>query len=183
MTKQEIREKILDMRRGLTSKYIDDESAKVYERLTEGGIFKGVKTVLSYSDFDNEVKTAMLTGWLMFHGMSLYLPCVRKNEMFAADIKSAALELSRFGIAQPKFSEASFLEPGKIDAVIVPGIAFERNGHRIGFGCGYYDEFLKRAGNAKKIALAYDFQIVDFIPAEAHDVQMDMIITPDGIIL
>lgn len=182
MTKQEIREKILSMRRGLTSKYIDDESAKIYELLTESGIFEGAGTVLSYSDFDNEVRTAMLTGWLMFRGMRLYLPCVRKKEMFAADIKSAGLELSKFGIAQPKFGEASFLEPEKIDVVIVPGIAFDRNGHRIGFGCGYYDDFLKRARQAKKIALAYDFQIVDFIPAETHDVRVDVIVTPDGII-
>ena len=74
------------------------------------------------------------------------------------------------------------MEPEKIDVVIVPGIAFDRNGHRIGFGCGYYDDFLKRARQAKKIALAYDFQIVDFIPAETHDVRVDVIVTPDGII-
>lgn len=182
MTKQEIREKILNMRRSLTSKYIDDESAKIYERFAESRIFEGVKTVLSYSDFDNEVKTAALTGWMMFRGMRLYLPCVCKKEMFAADIKSTGLELSKFGIAQPKFEEASFLDPGELDIVIVPGIAFDRAGHRIGFGCGYYDDYLKKAIKAKKIALAYDFQIIDFIPAEAHDVRMDMIVTPDGII-
>ena len=93
MTKQEISEQILSMRRGLTSKYIDDESAKIYELLTESGIFEGAGTVLSYSDFDNEVKTAMLTGWLMFRGMRLYLPCVRKKEMFAADIKLSLIHI------------------------------------------------------------------------------------------
>ncbi len=180
MTKQEIREKVLDMRRSLTSKYIEDESAKIYEHLMDSGLFDGAKQVLSYSDFDNEVKTAMLTGWLMFHGIRLCLPCVYQKEMFAADIKSAVLELSRFGIAQPKYEEASFVLPEELDVVIVPGIAFDRGGRRIGFGCGYYDRFLKRATKAKKIALAYDFQIVDFIPEETHDIPVDIIITPDG---
>lgn len=182
MTKQQIREKILDMRRSLTSKYIEDESAKIYERLTEGGILKDIKRILCYSDFDGEVKTAMLTGWMMYHGMQVSLPCMREKTMFAADIKSAGLELSSFGIAQPKFSEASMIEPAELDAVIVPGIAFDHAKNRIGFGCGYYDEFLKNAKGVVKIALAYDFQIVDSIPAESHDVRMDMIITPDGII-
>lgn len=182
MTKEQMREKLLEMRRSLTSKYIEDESAKIYERLTEGGILKDAKNVLSYSDFDGEVKTAMLTGWMMFHGMKVSLPCMREKVMYAADIKSAGLELSSFGIAQPKFGEAEMLDPTALDVVIVPGIAFDKAGNRIGFGCGYYDTFLKNAKNAKKIALAYDFQIVDHIPAQPHDVRMDMIITPDGIL-
>lgn len=182
MTKQQIREKVLAMRRGLTSKYIEEESGKVYEHLTESGIFQNVKTVLSYSDFDNEIKTATLTGWMMFHGIKVYLPCVCDKTLYAADIKSTGLELSNFGIAQPKFEEASFIEPEQLDLVIVPGIAFDRMKNRIGFGCGYYDSFLKRTEKAKKVALAYDFQIVDSIPKEVHDVRMDMIITSDGII-
>ncbi|MEG2881538.1 MAG: 5-formyltetrahydrofolate cyclo-ligase [Christensenella sp.] len=182
MTKQQIREKILDMRRGLTSKYIEDESGKIYERLTEGGILNNVKKVLVYSDFDNEVKTAALTGWMIFHGIQVYLPCIYKKEMFAADIKSARLEMSKYGIAQPKFCDASLAEPEEIDVVIVPGVAFDKNKNRIGFGCGYYDSFLKKAKNVKKIAIAYDFQLVDFIPIEAHDVCMDMIVLPDGVV-
>lgn len=182
MTKQEIRRKILDMRKGLTSKYIEDESERIYERLTESKILDGAKNVLIYSDFDGEVKTAALTGWMMYHGMRIFLPCIDCGDMHAADIKSAALELSAFGIAQPRFSDAQMAEPGELDAVIVPGIAFDRQKNRIGFGKGYYDAYLAQAVNAKKVALAYDFQIVDHIPGEKHDIRMDMIITPDGII-
>lgn len=182
MTKQQIREKILNMRRSLTSKYIEDESAKIYEYLTESGMLKDAKSVLCYSDFDGEVKTAMLTGWMMFQGIKVSLPCMHEKTLHAADIKSAGLELSNFGIAQPKFADAAMIGPAELDVIIVPGIAFDRAKNRIGFGRGYYDEFLKHATNAKKIAVAYDFQIVDSIPAEAHDVRMDMIVTPDGII-
>ncbi len=182
MTKQQIREKILDMRRSLTSKYIEDESYKIYERITQGGLLKDVQTALLYSDFDGEVKTAALTGWLLYHGVKVYLPCMESGKMYAADIKSAALELSSFGIAQPQFGDASLIKPEELDLVIVPGIAFDREKNRVGFGKAYYDSFLAQTKNAKKIAFAYDFQIVDSIPAETHDVRMDKIITPDGTI-
>ena len=179
MTKQEIREKMLDMRRSLTSKYIEDESAKVIERLLALPALKKAGNVLVYSDFDSEVKTAALTGWLLYQGSQVFLPVVYQKEMHAANIKSAALELSCFGVAQPKYEEAEIIDPEKLDIVIVPGVAFDREKNRIGFGGGYYDSFLKHAPQAKKIGLAYDFQVLDQVMPETHDVKMDMIITPD----
>lgn len=179
MTKQEIREKMLDMRRSLTSKYIEDESAKVMERLLALPALKKAKNVLVYSDFDGEVKTAHLTGWLLYQGAQVFLPVVYQKEMYAANIKSAVLELSCFGVAQPKYEQAEMIEPDQLDIIIVPGVAFDRAKNRIGFGGGYYDAFLKRAIHAQKIALAYDFQLLDQVMQEAHDVKMDMIVTPD----
>ena len=62
--------------------------------------------------------------------------------------------------------------------VIVPGIVFDKNGHRIGYGYGYYDRFFhKLDANVKKIGFAFDFQVVDKIPEEQHDVPMDVVIT------
>ncbi len=183
MTKQEIREKILDMRRSLTSKYIEDESAKAVDRLLNLPVLKDIKNVLVYSDFDGEIKTAALTGWLLYHGAQVFLPVIHEKEMYAANIKSAVLELSGFGVAQPKFNEAQIIEPEKLDLIILPGVAFDRSLNRIGFGGGYYDVFLKHATQAKKIALAYDFQVLDQIVCEAHDVKMDMIVTPDETVL
>ncbi|WP_066648290.1 5-formyltetrahydrofolate cyclo-ligase [Christensenella timonensis] len=182
MTKQEIREKVLNMRRSLTSKYIEDESMKVMERLLNLPALKDGRNVLVYSDFDGEIKTAALTGWLLYHGAQVFLPVIHKKKMYAANIKSAVLELSCFGVAQPKYDEAELIEPGKLDLIIVPGIAFDRALNRIGFGGGYYDAFLKEASLAKKIALAYDFQILGQLVPEAHDIKMDMIVTPDEVI-
>ncbi|MEG0356195.1 MAG: 5-formyltetrahydrofolate cyclo-ligase [Christensenellaceae bacterium] len=182
MNKIEVREKLLNMRRGLTSKYMEDESTKVFERLMSIEAFKTAKNVMVYSNFDNEIKTAVITGWLMYQGIHTFLPTVNQKTMYAANIKSAVLELSKFGVPQPAFKNAETIHPSEIDVIIVPGVAFDKNKHRVGFGCGYYDTFLKEAVHAKKIALAYDFQIVEKIDAEEHDVQMDMIVTPDEII-
>jgi len=70
----------------------------------------------------------------------------------------------------------------EIDLVIVPGVVFDKNLNRIGFGKGYYDKILNRLKpSAKKVALAHDFQVLEDIPAEEHDVKMDMIITEKNI--
>ena len=70
----------------------------------------------------------------------------------------------------------------ELDCVIVPGAAFDVNCNRLGKGGSFYDKFLKLAVNAKKIALAYDFQIVDDLPTEAHDTPVDLVITPTRLI-
>jgi 5-formyltetrahydrofolate cyclo-ligase len=73
------------------------------------------------------------------------------------------------------------VQPGEIDLFIVPGLAFDPHCNRIGFGKGYYDDLLAGAPDAIKIALAYDFQMVDKIQAEKHDVKMDMVVTPQKV--
>src|SRR3989338_3616519 len=83
-----------------------------------------------------------------------------------------------FGILEPKESYQREFNPDKLDIVIVPGIAFDKNGHRIGYGYGYYDRFLKTIRKETlKIGLAYDFQLIEKIPEERHDVPVDIILT------
>jgi len=67
--------------------------------------------------------------------------------------------------------------PEKVDIVVVPAVAFDLQGHRLGYGKGYYDRFLKKT-KAVKVGVAYDFQIVEKLPAEQHDIPVDLIITP-----
>ncbi len=181
MNKKEIREKLLDMRRSLTSKYIEEASEQIFSRLCAMEEVKNAQNIMVYSNFENEVKTAKLTGWLLFQGKNVFLPTVEKKEMFAVNIKNAALELSGFGIAQPRLSGENVMEPEKLDVIIVPGIAFDREKNRLGFGGGYYDRFLPQS-KACRIALAYDFQITKAIPREEHDQRMDYIVTPEDTI-
>ena len=88
------------------------------------------------------------------------------------------LEPKTFEILEPKEPYTREFNPDKLDLVIVPGIVFDKKGHRIGYGYGYYDRFLKLLGkNVKKIGFAFEFQLVDKIPEEQHDVPMDVVIT------
>lgn len=182
MNKQALREKILEMRRGLTSKYIEDASDKIYEIVIGLSEVQQAKTVMIYSNFDNEVKTAKLTGWLLFHGKSVLLPTIHEGKIVATNIKSTPLEMNGFGVTQPVYNKDAVVCAEDIDLIVMPGIVFDGEKNRLGFGKGFYDTYLKEARAAKKIALAYDFQIVDMVPSDEHDVPVDLIITPDGII-
>jgi 5-formyltetrahydrofolate cyclo-ligase len=101
------------------------------------------------------------------------------REMLWSELKSLdELETSTFDILEPREDSIRPVQPGDTDVAIVPGIAFDRTCHRIGYGGGYYDRFLARfRGN--KIALAYEVQLYDSIPAEPHDLSVDIIVTED----
>ena len=86
----------------------------------------------------------------------------------------------KFGILEP--IETMKIAYKNIDLILVPGIAFDKEGHRIGYGFGYYDKFLKKVPKAIKIGLAFDFQIVDKIPREMHDVPVDLIVTEERVV-
>jgi 5-formyltetrahydrofolate cyclo-ligase len=92
------------------------------------------------------------------------------------------LQSARFGLLEPERDVGLMVEPDDLDLVIVPGVAFDRRGNRLGFGGGYYDRFFERC-NATRVGLAYAFQVVDDIPAEDHDVKIDWLVTEDEVIL
>ena len=87
------------------------------------------------------------------------------------------LEEGDFGILTVRQDCRCFVEFDDIDCIIVPGAAFDRSGNRLGLGGGYYDKFLERVPAAYRIALAFNYQIIDKIPTESHDAQVDLILT------
>lgn len=182
MEKAEIRKYILAQRGALTSKYVSGNSDRIFALLVNLTQVKQAKNVMIYSHFANEVRTGKLAGWLLFHGKRVFLPVVNDDSLLAADIGSTCFEMNCYGISQPEKETACFEDPSKIDLFIVPGLAFDRKGNRIGFGKGYYDDLLSKAPDAQKIALAYEFQILDEISAEPHDIKMDILITPKEVI-
>lgn len=181
MDKAEIRKTMLAQRWALTSKYVSTNSDRVFERLVNLDEVVRAGNVMIYSHFSNEVKTGKLAGWLLFHKKRVFLPVVDGDRLLVADMSSTCFEMNVFGIAQPEKETACFARPGEIDIFIVPGLAFDAEGNRVGFGKGYYDDLLAEAPDALKIALAYDFQIMDKIVPERHDIKMDMVVTPKKI--
>ena len=87
------------------------------------------------------------------------------------------LKEDKYGILEPT-KDIEAMNKNELDLVIMPGLAFDTNGGRLGYGGGYYDKYLQKiAGNLSKVALAYDFQIVQEVPKEEHDIKVDYIIT------
>lgn len=137
--------------------------------------YRNAKTILCYHAFVNEVNLEQLIKNAWNVGKKVYLPVVTAdNQLNACEYnKDSSLTKHSFGMSEPKIGMP--VEPEKLDLIIVPGLAFDRRMHRIGFGAGYYDRYLMLAKNAFKIGASYAFQIVECIEEDKHDVALDAI--------
>ena len=158
----------------------DRISHELIKKFLATEIYRTSKIIMAYASTPDELQLDELFAACFADGKILAIPfIVGKGEMRAVVVPSFdALEVGAFNIKTVKREVRNFIKPAQIDCVIVPGAAFDIHGGRLGLGGGYYDRFLPRAVNAKKIAFAYDFQVVDSLPVESHDVKVDAILTP-----
>jgi len=146
--------------------------------------FNSARGVLLYASKGSEVHTDGIIQSALSLGKKVALPLALKGEkrLEIYWINSISeLAPGAFGILEPPPKPEMKADPSEIDLVVVPGVSFDRRGQRIGYGMGYYDSILGKF-RCKKIALAYDMQLVERIPAEPHDVAVDMIVTEQGVI-
>ena len=152
-------------------------SAEICKRATELPVFKNAKTIMVYLNSKSEVDTSLLIAEAMRQGKNVCSPVVlNATDMKAAILDGSGLVRGAFGIWEPN---GHFVDD--IDLIFVPGVVFDCERNRIGYGKGYYDRFLKN-NEAPSIALAFSCQIVPNVPAEPHDKRPDMILTEEGII-
>ena len=153
-------------------------SRMIARRLEHTDDFAAAQVVLLYWSMADEVQTHdLVERW--YREKTLLLPCVQGDDLVLRQYTGAECMVSgeQFGIGEPTGSEWTDLEA--VQLVVVPGVAFDWDGNRMGRGRGFYDRLLKETPNAVKIGLAYDFQMFDSIPTEPHDVKMDCVLT-DG---
>ncbi len=179
MEKGEIRNLILAKRDTMSSSDVLKKSLMIRERLIALPEFSNASPVMFYVQKGNEVMTDALIEYSLVRGKRVAVPFTdKRSKTLVPSLISSLneLEMGSFGIPEPR--ELRPVEAEVIELIIVPGIAFDVHGSRIGYGNGYYDRFLK-AVRAKKIALAYELQIVDEIPNHTNDIKMDMIVTEE----
>ena len=177
MLKTEIREKMKNTRNNLSKEQIKIKSNIIINTLKDK-LASNYKIYFIYYDFNNEVCTKHLINYLLENNKKVFLPKIIEDEMYAVPFdKQSTLSLNKFKIYEPNGS------PQKINnfVCIMPLLAVDTKGNRIGFGKGYYDKFLKNK-NCLKIGLCYDFQILDNIVTENHDIPIDIIISESRII-
>ena len=162
----------------------DKLSREIVEKLLSHEVYKNSKTVMAYASMPEEIQLQELFENALSSKKILAIPfIVGRGNMRAVLLPSLdVLEKGDFGILTVRQENRKFVDAKEIDCVIVPGAAFDIRGNRLGLGGGYYDRFLKLAVNAKKIALAFDFQIVKDLPVSPSDCGVDLIITPSKII-
>ena len=172
--KQELRQDILKKRNNLTSFEIKGKSEKIKQLLFSLPEYKNSKKILYYVSFGSEVNTHNMIKESL-KTKKVVVPKIKEQNLILSRIYSfSELSNSSYNILEPVKTKR--IDEKKIDLIIVPGIAFDKKGNRIGYGKGYYDKLLKKL-NAKKIALSFEMQLINNIPKQKHDVSVDMIIS------
>jgi len=187
VTKNDIRQ----FAEALRASYGEDERAlasrDIAYRLIEIPAFLSAITIMAYAPVRGEllVEPALdLRRRVMGDNPRVAFPRVTgEREMEARFSELAELKTGSFDVPEPT-AKAVFLDPDDIDAVLVPGLAFDRRGFRVGYGKGFYDAYLARLGrNATTIGLSYDETVLDTLPIEIHDSSVDMIVTPSRVLV
>ncbi|AOT73234.1 5-formyltetrahydrofolate cyclo-ligase [Geosporobacter ferrireducens] len=182
-----MRKEILHHRGMLSEGEILEKSKSIFHRLKNFLPYKEAQNVMVYIDFRSEVKTdGIVQDLIAGHKKAIVPICVPKTrEMILSHLKNPAKELAEgtFGVFEPKEEYIRSVDASEIDLVIVPGVAFDRKGYRIGYGGGYYDRFFEKLSKRiPTVALAFDLQIVEAVPAESFDQAVDYIITESELI-
>jgi len=181
--KERLRGRMRSWRRQIDSSWRDLTSATIISLLEALPIFQRAQIIQTYVALRHEVDTHELIRRLLRAGKQVAAPKVERGkelqQYFVKDFSE--LKPGAFGILEPPADPSRLAPPEQFDLVLVPGLAFDRAGHRLGAGKGYYDRFLAQI-KAPKIALAFAFQIVAQIPLEAHDQRVDVIVTEKEII-
>lgn len=155
-------------------------SRAVVEKFLATPLYKNSLVIMAYSSTALEIRLGEFFLTALSHGKILAIPFIEGREMFAAKLSSVdELEVGAYGILTVKNAADKILDAKKFDCIVTPGLAFDAHCNRLGKGGGYYDKFFVNAVNAKKIALAYDCQLVNKVPVAPYDVQVDFVITPN----
>lgn len=158
-------------------------SREIISKLVKLKEYADAKTVLAYVSMDEEVSTRELIPKAISEGKCVVVPAVSHDgkSMTLHEIKSLEeLEPGYRGINEPKDRRTCF-ECGRLDLAVVPGLAFDKGGNRLGRGKGMFDRLFERA-KCPKVALAFDIQILDSVPVEKHDSPVDMIVTESRVL-
>ncbi len=180
--KATIRKEILEKRKSQDPEIRAAQSRNIIRSLLNHKEFQKADKILIYLSKDGEVDTDDLLGRAFELGKRVCVPVVDResDELCISELPGpdTSFRLGAFGVREPAEEDLNFMSPDQIDLVIAPGLAFDRRGGRIGYGKGYYDRLLSRLGSqVPRIALAFDFQVLDAVPQDESDVQIDAIIT------
>lgn len=180
--KDDLRREILAQRCKLTGNEIFTKSNCVDEILTSEFSDKKIRTLMAFMSFRNEIAITNFAGCFLKEPCKLVLPRVDKPkkslQFFVVNDLEKDLEVSAWGIKEPKLHLPQ-VDPWEIDLIIIPGVVFDRKGFRIGYGGGYYDRFLPST-QGYKVGIGFALQVVEQIPKEPWDIQLDALITENG---
>lgn len=174
--KQISRRVVLRKRNRLSKEEIAEKSKIIKEKLFNSEEYKKAKTIMFYVSFGSEVSTIDMIKESLKNNKIVCVPVVKEKSMIPSIIKGIK-ELNKKNIYKiPEPSRINKIKKEDIDLIIVPGVAFDKQSRRIGYGKGYYDKFLKDF-KGKTIGLAFKLQILEIIPKDEWDIKLDKVIS------
>ncbi len=178
MEKSDIRRKIKNLRMMLLEREKESAAEEVFSQLEKTAAFIMAENILMYHSLPDELQTIkFLKKWS--DRKRFFLPRVNGVNLDILPYEETRLELGSFHIEEPTGED--IVDVDDIELMVIPAVAFDRKGNRLGRGKGFYDRLLSTS-RATKIGVGYEFQLFDSIPSEPHDVAMDMIITQKTLI-
>ncbi len=178
ITKEELRRDLL--RRRVEFRKRRESDRRILKNLQLLPEFRSARRILLYCSVKGEPDLSPLFERILSEGRELILPKVEGDKLSLYSITSlSCLKNGCFNIPEP--AEGKKVGPEDLDVAVIPGIAFDRRGYRVGFGKGYYDRLLERV-SAPKIGVAYSFQVLEDVPKESWDKPVDIIVTEKEVI-
>ena len=175
MNKKELRQKIREKKRTMTIEEIEAKSARLGELFLASDAYKNAKSIYGYLPYNQEVRTVAMLEQAMKDGKRIAVPKCYGDEMrfiFMDDLSK--VEKGYSNIPEPIADDP--IADDETALVLMPGMAFDPQGHRIGYGGGFYDKFLAKEPNHPTLALCYDFQMVEYLETEEFDIPVDTVI-------
>ena len=175
MDKKELRRSIRERKRAMTEEEIVSRSEKLAEAFLASDAYKNAKTIYGYLPYNQEVRTVPMLEQALKDGKRVAVPKCYGDEMkflFMDDLSK--VEKGYAGIPEPIADEP--VADDETALVLMPGMAFDPQGHRIGYGGGFYDKFLAQEPNHPTLALCYDFQVLPHLETEEFDIPVDCVL-------
>ena len=175
MDKAALRRQIRDQKRAMTEDQINAASARLGELFADTEQYRNAKTIYGYLPYNQEVRTVPMLERALKDGKQVAVPKVYGDEMkfiYLTDLSQ--VEKGYAGIPEPIANTPVADDPTAL--VLMPGLAFTKNGDRMGYGGGFYDKFLAAEPLHPTVALCYAFQIVDQLPTEQYDIPVDLVL-------
>lgn len=175
MNKKELRAKIRERKRAMTEEEIVERSQKLGELFLASDAYRNAKTIYGYLPYNQEVRTVPMLEQALKDGKRVAVPKCYGDEMrFLYMDDLSKVESGYAGIPEPIADEPVADDPTAL--VLMPGMAFDPQGHRIGYGGGFYDKFLAAEPNHPTLALCYEFQMLPHLETEEYDIPVNVVL-------
>ncbi|WP_293729790.1 5-formyltetrahydrofolate cyclo-ligase [uncultured Phascolarctobacterium sp.] len=181
--KIELRRRLQRLRAQMSGEQAAASSLQASRHILACDAYRKAKCIMGFLAFGKELSVDIVLEQALADGKIVAVPLITSDKEFVPVrlLDMQHFSLDRYGIRTAP-QPVQLVEPEEIDLILVPGVAFGRDGSRLGMGAGYYDRFLLKAGQAVRMGVAYDALMQDALPLDAYDVNMQLLASESGII-